>query len=82
MVQKAFIPLKPCRFHRRGGLKSLLLSTTLIRYKYHLYIINEIVNITGPLKDVVYTYEYMHGGLSCFLYFYCRGSSKIKHVSL
>jgi hypothetical protein len=35
-----------------------MLSTTLIRDKYLLYIINEIVSMIDPLRDLVYTYKY------------------------
>jgi hypothetical protein len=35
-----------------------MLSTTLIKDKYLLYIINEIVSTIDPLRDLVYTYEY------------------------
>lgn len=31
---------------------------TLIRDKYSLHIINKIVNIIDPLRDLVYTYKY------------------------
>jgi hypothetical protein len=35
-----------------------MLSTTLMRDKYLLYTINEIVSMIDPLRDLVYTYEY------------------------
>jgi hypothetical protein len=35
-----------------------MLSTTLMRDKYLLYIINKIVSTIDPLRDLVYTYEY------------------------
>jgi hypothetical protein len=35
-----------------------MLSTTLMRDKYLLYIINEIASMIDPLRDLVYTYEY------------------------
>jgi hypothetical protein len=82
MVQGIFIPHERCHFQIMEGLKSHLLSATLIGDKYNLHIINEIVSMVGPLKDLVYTYECKHGGLSCLLYFYCRWSSMIKHIAL
>jgi hypothetical protein len=57
MVHGVFIHPKPCRFRRRGGLKSLMLSTTLMKDKYILHIIIEIVNMIDLLKDLVYTYK-------------------------
>jgi hypothetical protein len=57
MVHGVFIPPKPCRFRRRGGLKSLMLSTTLMKDKYILHIIIEIVNMIDLLKDLVYIYK-------------------------
>jgi len=47
------------------GLKSPMLPTTLIEDKYLLHIINEIVNMTCPLKNIVYTYQYINYDLSC-----------------
>jgi len=35
-----------------------MLSTTLMRDKYLLYTINEIVSMIDPLRDLVYTYKY------------------------
>jgi len=31
---------------------------TLMRDKYPLHVINEIVSMVGPLKDLLYNYEY------------------------
>jgi len=59
-----------------------MLSAILIEDKYLLYIINEITSIICLLKDLVYTYEYKHDGLSYLLYFYCRESSTVKHLVL
>ena len=53
MVQRVFIPPELCRFQRREGLKIPLLSTILMRDKYLLHIINEIVSMVGPSKDLV-----------------------------
>jgi hypothetical protein len=39
-------------------LESSLFSTTLIRDKYILHIINEIVSMVGHLRDLVYTNKY------------------------
>ena len=47
---------------------------TLMKNKNLLYIFIEIVSMIGHLRDLVYTYEYRHGGLSCPYYFYCRES--------
>jgi hypothetical protein len=58
MVHRVFIPPEPCCFKKREGLESPLLSVILMRNKYHLHIINEIVIMVGPLIDLVYTYEY------------------------
>jgi len=58
MVYEIFIPSKPCYFYSNKGLKSPMLSATLIRNKYFLHIINEIINIAGSLKNLVYTYKY------------------------
>jgi hypothetical protein len=51
-------PLKPCCFKRMERLESSLFSTTLIRDKYILHIINEIVSMVGHLRDLVYTNKY------------------------
>ena len=59
-----------------------MLSAILIGDKYPLHIINDIVNMVGILSDIVCTYRYKHNGLSCFLYFYCKESSTIKHIAL
>jgi len=53
MIQRVFIPPEPCRFQRREGLKIPLLSTILMRDKYLLHIINEIVSMVGPSRDLV-----------------------------
>jgi hypothetical protein len=45
-------------------MKSSLFSATLMRDKYLLHIINEIVYMIGPFKDLIYTYEYRHDSLS------------------
>jgi hypothetical protein len=45
-------------FSYKGRLQSPLLSATLMRDKYPLHIINETKSIVGPLRDLVYTYEY------------------------
>ena len=58
MVQKVFIPLEPYRFQRMERLEIPLLSVILMRDKYPLHIINEIVSMVGLLRDLVYTYEY------------------------
>jgi len=39
-------------------MKSPLLLETLMGGKYLLHIINEIVNMVGPLRDIVYTNKY------------------------
>ena len=52
-------------FQIKEGLKSHLILATLKEDKYFLHIINEIVSIVDPLRDLVYNYEYRHGGLSC-----------------
>jgi hypothetical protein len=57
MVQGVSIPLKPYHFQRRKGLESPLLSATLMGDIYLLHIINEIVSMVGPLRDLVYTYK-------------------------
>jgi len=72
MVQGVFIPPEPCHFQRKERLKSPLLLVTLMRDKYILHIINKIRSMVDPLRDLIYTYEYKHDGLSCLLYFYCR----------
>jgi hypothetical protein len=53
-----FIPSKLYCFQKRKGHESPLLVATLMGNKYFLYIINEIISIGGPLRDLVYTYEY------------------------
>jgi uncharacterized protein YchJ len=58
MDQGVFIPFEPCCFQIREGLESPLLSVILMRNKYLLHIINEIVIMIGPLRGLVYTYEY------------------------
>jgi len=58
MVQVVLIPFQSCHIQRREGLESPLLSTTLIRDKYLLHIINEIISMVSPLRDYVYIYEY------------------------
>jgi len=35
-----------------------LLLETLMGGKYLLHIIDEIINMVGPLRDIVYTYKY------------------------
>ena len=45
-------------------MKNPLFSSTLIGDKYILHIINEIVHMIGPFKDLIYTYEYRYYGLS------------------
>jgi hypothetical protein len=57
MVQEVLIPFQSCHIQRREGLQSPLLSATLIRDKYLLHIINEIISMVSPLRDFVYTYE-------------------------
>jgi hypothetical protein len=37
----------------------------LMRDKYLLHIINEIISIIDPLGDLIYTYEYRHYDLLC-----------------
>ena len=61
MVHRVFIPLEPYRFQRMERLERLeipLLSVILMKDKYPLHIINEIVSMVGLLRDLVYTYEY------------------------
>jgi hypothetical protein len=55
MVQGVFIPLEPCCIQIREWLKNPLFLATLMENKYLLHIINEIVSIVGPLRDLVYT---------------------------
>jgi len=58
MVHGVFISLEPCRFQRRKGSKSSLLLVKLMEDKYSLYIINEIISMVDPLRDLLYTYEF------------------------
>jgi hypothetical protein len=50
--------LESCRFFKREWLKSPWLPVTLMEEKYNLHIINKIVSMIGPLRDLVYIYEY------------------------
>jgi hypothetical protein len=50
-----------------------MLLMTLMRDKYPLHVINEIVSMVGPLKDLLYNYEYrkintsdMNDSYNCF----------------
>jgi hypothetical protein len=58
MVHGVFISPEPCRFQRRKGPKSSLLLVTLMEDKYSLHIINEIISMVDPLRDLLYTYEF------------------------
>jgi hypothetical protein len=58
MVQGVFIPSKPCHFEKEEELESPLLSVALMKNKYPLHVINEMISMAGPLKDFVYIYEY------------------------
>jgi len=58
MVQWVFIPPEPCRFQKRKRLESPLFLVTLMRDKYLLHVINEIISMVGLLKDLVYNYKY------------------------
>ena len=59
MVQGIYIySFEPCRFYKREGLKSHLLSTTLTRHIITPTYTNEIVNMVSLLRDPIYTYEY------------------------
>jgi hypothetical protein len=49
---------EPCCFQIRKRLESSLLPATLMGGKYLLDIINKIVNMKSPLKNLVYTYKY------------------------
>jgi hypothetical protein len=53
MAKKVFLSLKPYRFQRNKKIKNHLFWTTLIRYKYLLYIINKILNMVGPLINLI-----------------------------
>ena len=66
MVQGVSIPLKPYHFQRRKGLESPLLSATLMGDIYLLHIINEIVSMVGPLRDLIYTYKSIGRSLSYY----------------
>jgi hypothetical protein len=59
MIHGVFIPPQPYRFQRKEWLKNPLLLVTLIKDKYLLYIINEIVSVIGPFRDLLYIYEYI-----------------------
>jgi hypothetical protein len=50
--------LEPCRFYRKEGLKSHLLSTTLTRHIITPTYTNETVSMASLLRDPTYTYEY------------------------
>jgi len=52
-------PLKsePCRFYKKEKLDSPLISMILIKKKYLLHIINEIISMISLLKDLIYTYN-------------------------
>jgi hypothetical protein len=56
MVEGVFLSPEPYHFQRREGLKSPLLSVILLRDKYPLHIINEMLSVVGPLKDLLYIY--------------------------
>ena len=58
MVYEVFISHEPCRFQIKKRLESPILSSILLRDKYLLHIINKIVSMIGPLRDLVYTYKY------------------------
>jgi hypothetical protein len=62
---RVFIPPKPCCFQRSEGLENSLFSMILTGDKYFLHVINEIANIVGLLKNLIYTYKYKHDDLSC-----------------
>lgn len=53
MAKKIFLSLKPYRFQRNKKIKNHLFRTRLIRYKYLLYIINKILNMVGPLINLI-----------------------------
>jgi cellulose synthase/poly-beta-1,6-N-acetylglucosamine synthase-like glycosyltransferase len=82
IIQEVFIPREPCRFQRREWLKFPLFFTILMRDKYLLYIINEIISLINPLRDFIYTYEYKYNDLLYLLYFYYRESFTIRHIIL
>jgi len=46
MVLELFIPVEPCRFNKKKGQESPLFLVTLMRNKYLLHIINEIVSMS------------------------------------
>ena len=82
IIQEVFIPREPCHFQRREWLKTPLFFTILMRDKYLLHIINEIISLINPLRDFIYTYEYKYNGLLYLLYFYYRESFTIRHIIL
>jgi len=59
MVQRVFISFEPCYFHEKKELENPLFLMILIESKYILHVINEIIIMIGPLRDIVYTYKYI-----------------------
>jgi hypothetical protein len=59
MVQRVFISFEPCYFHEKKELENSLFSMILIESKYILHVINEIIIMIGPLRDLIYTYKYI-----------------------
>jgi hypothetical protein len=53
-----YVLLEPYHFERREGLKSSLLLVVLMRNKYLLHIINEIVSMMSSLRELLYIYKY------------------------
>jgi hypothetical protein len=45
-------------FKKEEELESPLLLVALMKNKYLLHVINEMISMAGPLKDFVYIHEY------------------------
>lgn len=58
MVQEVFIIPQPYCFQKKKWLKDPLFWVTLIGDEHLLHIINEMVSVIGPFRNLLYTYEY------------------------